>query len=393
MNTNVSPASFKLSVEDDVFDRFVTTETPQITSASAARMYRWIAAAILAVLAIGVVQRFTPPDLAHWHYILQRLYYIPVAGAGLLLGWRWGLTTALLAGGLFSLTAANVPGSSDMLDRFLESLVFCMVGILTGTLSDRERERRSELEQAKSKLEDVHQELKLNFEQMKRADRLSALGHLSAGLAHEIRNPLASIEGAASILRAEPEDAAKRNEFLGIIQIECHRLNSLLAHFLEFARPRLPDFTLVELEDIFDSVSSLASHAVRDDRTKIRIEIPPNLPKVQCDSEQLKQVLLNLVLNAVQAMPDGGTVTLSGAPGGRDTLAIRVRDEGGGVPQGHLDHIFDPFFTLKESGTGLGLSVAHGIIDQHGGSLTLESNSGRGAVFLITLPLRQHRTQ
>jgi len=294
---------------------------------------------------------------------------------------------------LFSLTAANVPGSSDMLDRFLESLVFCMVGILTGTLSDRERERRSELEQAKSKLEDVHQELKLNFEQMKRADRLSALGHLSAGLAHEIRNPLASIEGAASILRTEPEDAAKRSEFLGIIQIECHRLNSLLAHFLEFARPRLPDFTLIELKDIFDSVSSLASHAVRDDRTKIRIEIPPSLPKVQCDPEQLKQVLLNLVLNAVQAMPDGGTVTLSAAPAGRDILAIRVRDEGGGVPQEHLDHIFDPFFTLKESGTGLGLSVAHGIIDQHGGSLTLESNSGRGAVFLITLPLRQHRTQ
>lgn len=393
MNTNVSPASFKLNVEEDVFDRFVPTESPQITSPGSARMYRWIAAAVLAVLAIGIVQRFTPPDLAHWHYILQRLYYIPVAGAGLLLGWRWGLTAALLAGGLFCLTTANVPGSSDMLDRLLECLVFCMVGILTGTLSDRERERRSELEQAKLKLEEVHDELKLNFEQMKRADRLSALGHLSSGLAHEIRNPLASIEGAASILLAEPEDAGKRSEFLEIIQIECRRLNTLLTHFLEFARPRFPDFALIELDQIFDSVASLASHAVRDDRTRICTEIPPNLPKVQCDPEQLKQVLLNLILNAVQAMPEGGTVALSAAPYGRDVLAIRVKDEGHGVPPEHLDHIFDPFFTLKESGTGLGLSVAHGIIDQHGGSLTLESNSGRGAVFLITLPLRQHRTQ
>ncbi|HKD09242.1 MAG TPA: ATP-binding protein [Bryobacteraceae bacterium] len=393
MNTDVSPESFKLNVEEDIFARFVPTETTRITSPAQARAYRWTAAAFAGVLAIGLVQRFTPPDLAHWHYILQRLYYIPVAGAGLLLGWRWGLTIALLAGGLFCFTTANVPGSSDMLDRLLECLVFCMVGILTGTLSDRERERRSELEQAKSKLEQVHHELKLNFEQMKRADRLSALGHLSAGLAHEIRNPLASIEGAASIVRAEPDNPGRRSEFLEIIQIECRRLNSLLAHFLEFARPRLPDFTLVGLEEIFDSVSSLASHAVRDDRTKIRIEIPPNLPKAQCDPEQLKQVLLNLVLNAVQAMPDGGTVVLSAAPGGRDVLAIRVRDEGAGVPQEHLDHIFDPFFTLKEAGTGLGLSVAHGIIDQHGGSLILESNGSKGAVFLITLPLRQHGAQ
>jgi signal transduction histidine kinase len=393
MKTNVSPTSFKLNVEKDTFDRFVPTDTPHITSPTHARMRRWIAAAIVGVLAIGLVQRLTPPDLAHWHYILQRLYYIPVAVAGLLLGWRWGLTTALLGGGLFCLTTANVPGSSDMLDRLLECLVFCMVGILTGTLSDRERERRSELEQAKSKLENVHQELKVNFEQMKRADRLSALGHLSAGLAHEIRNPLASIEGAASILRAEPDNPSRRSEFLEIIQIECRRLNNLLAHFLEFARPRLPDFTLIELEEIFDSVSSLASHAVRDDRTKIRTEIPPDLPKVQCDSEQLKQVLLNLVLNAVQAMPDGGAVVLSAAPGGRDVVDIRVRDEGSGVPPEHLEHIFDPFFTLKESGTGLGLSVAHGIIDQHGGSLILESNGSRGAVFLITLPLRQHRTR
>jgi two-component system sensor histidine kinase AtoS len=98
-------------------------------------------------------------------------------------------------------------------------------------------------------------------------------------------------------------------------------------------------------------------------------------------------------LNAVQAMPDGGAVTLSAVPAGRDIIAIRIHDEGGGVPSEHLDHIFDPFFTLKEAGTGLGLSVAHGIIDQHGGSLTLESNGSHGAVFLITLPLRQHRTQ
>jgi two-component system sensor histidine kinase HydH len=344
--------------------------------------------AILIVLGIALAQYLTPPALVHWHYILQRLYYVPVAGAGLMLGWRHGLVTAMIAGVFFWFTTANVPSSSDVLDRFLEALVFCMVGILTGGLSDRERERRVQLEQAQSSLEKVHRELKMNFEQMKRADRLSALGHLSAGLAHEIRNPLASIAGASSILQLEPDNATQRGEFLEIIQLECRRLNNLVDHFLDFARPRRPDLGLVAVEDLFDTVSSLATHALRDDRTQIHLETAANLPLVECDAEQIKQVLLNLVLNAVQSMPEGGNVVLS-AKGERQAIAIRVRDEGGGIPAEHLDNIFDPFFTLKEAGTGLGLSVAHGIVTQHGGTLRVESSSSRGAQFLVMLPWRQ----
>ncbi|MES1256988.1 MAG: histidine kinase dimerization/phospho-acceptor domain-containing protein, partial [Acidobacteriota bacterium] len=283
----------------------------------------WTGVAMLVVLAIALTQHLTPRALAHWHYVLERLYYVPVAGAGLILGWRAGLFTALLSGAFFYVTTARVPGSSDAFDRLLESLIFCMVGILTGVLSDRERERRHELEEAKARIEAVHLELKLNFEQMKRADRLAALGHLSAGLAHEIRNPLASIAGAASIVQLEPDNAGRRREFLEIIQIECHRLNSLVAHFLDFARPRRPDLFIVDIQDVFDSVAILAAHAVRDDRTKIGMEVPPNLPRVECDPEQLKQVLLNLVLNAVQAMPEGGNVLLS-ASNTRDGLAIRI---------------------------------------------------------------------
>jgi two-component system, NtrC family, sensor histidine kinase HydH len=348
--------------------------------------------AMLIVLAIALAQYLTPPGLVHWHYILQRLYYVPVAGAGLLLGWRYGLFTALVAGIFFWFTTANVPSSSDILDRFLEALVFCMVGILTGALSDRERERRVQLEQAQLSLEEVHRELKMNFEQMKRADRLSALGHLSAGLAHEIRNPLASIAGASSILQLEPDNATRRSEFLEIIQLECRRLNNLVNHFLDFARPRRPDLGLVAMQDLVDGVSSLATHALRDDRTQIHQDTAANLPLVECDSEQIKQVLLNLVLNAVQSMPEGGNVVIS-ATGERHGIAIRVRDEGGGIPAEHLDHIFDPFFTLKETGTGLGLSVAHGIVTQHGGTLRVESSSSKGAQFLVTLPWRQAARQ
>jgi signal transduction histidine kinase len=142
------------------------------------------------------------------------------------------------------------------------------------------------------------------------------------------------------------------------------------------------------MQDLFETVSSLATHALRDERTQIQLETAANLPLVECDSEQIKQVLLNLVLNAVQAMPEGGKVVLS-ATGERHGIAIRVLDEGGGIPAEHLEHIFDPFFTLKEAGTGLGLSVAHGIVTQHGGTLRVESSSSQGAQFLVMLPWRQ----
>jgi len=159
-------------------------------------------------------------------------------------------------------------------------------------------------------------------------------------------------------------------------------------HFLEFARPRTPDFGSTDLRRVLESVSSLAAHAQRDDQTSIRIEIPADFPAVECDPEQLKQVLLNLVINALQAMPKGGEVVV-GAKRAGDKVEIRVRDQGSDIEPSHVDHIFDPFFTLKETGTGLGLPVAHGIVLQHGGSLQVEESSPAGTVFLMVLPIRQ----
>jgi signal transduction histidine kinase len=349
-----------------------------------------VARAALGVLLIAFAQYFTPPTMVHWQYTLQRAYYIPIAGAGLILGWRAGLFTAALAGICFFWLSSTFPGSSDALDRLLEALIFCMVGILTGALSDRERMRRRELQDAKTRLEAVHLEMQRNFEHMKRADRLSALGHLSAGLAHEIRNPLASIAGAASIIKTEPENAKQRSEFLDIIQIECRRLNNLLMHFLDFARPRLPDFGMTDLRGVLEAVLSLASHATRNEDTQIRIEAPYDLPQTECDPEQLKQVLLNLVINAVQAMPSGGEVLVQAQRAG-DQVEIRISDHGGGIAAEHLDHIFDPFFTMKESGTGLGLPVAHGIVSQHGGSIQVEKSTPAGTIFLVSLPIQQRK--
>ena len=215
---------------------------------------------------------------------------------------------------------------------------------------------------------------------------------MSAGLAHEIRNPLASIAGAAGILQRNLQRERKDAECLEIISKECQRLNGLLTQFLDFARPRTPRYQTTDFRLVIDSVMELATHAVGKKPIDLRREVSPHLPPVECDPELLKQVLLNLTINAIQAMPGGGRLLVS-AGLRNDRLSIEVRDEGCGISAADRDRIFDPFFTTKEDGTGLGLSVAHQIVEQHGGILTAEANPGKGMTFSVSLPLsnaRQH---
>jgi signal transduction histidine kinase len=234
-------------------------------------------------------------------------------------------------------------------------------------------------------LADVYEKLQTNFDGMKRAERLSAIGQLSAGLAHEIRNPLASIAGAASILRkGEPLDA-KAAKCLDIIVSECKRLNGLLTTFLNFARPRPPQLQRAPVDTILDGVIALAQHAIGQKNIAFRRHVAPDMPFIECDPEQMTQVLLNLVINATEASEAGSVVTLT-ADQTDDTVRIRVVDEGSGVPPEDIDKLFNPFFTTKESGTGLGLPVAHQIVGQMGGLLTARRNRSGGMTFSIDFP-------
>lgn len=343
------------------------------------------AGARIALVAAGIAltsagHYLTPPELLLWHNIFQRLYYLPIVYAAISFGTAGGLAAAgvsavcyiphiLLTWGGWRQYSAN---------QYAEIVIFFLVATVTGMLADRAHRRERELRR-------VYRELEASFEQIRRADRLSAIGRLSAGLAHEIRNPLASIEGAAEILGQASTAAPMREEFLGIIRKECRRLNRLLGELLDFARPRPPERHAVAIERVLDDVINLVAHSAEKNGVRLRKQVAPELPPLVADPEQLTQVILNLAINAVHAMPEGGEILLT-AKRDEGGVVVQVRDEGCGIPEGDLEKIFDPFFTTKSDGTGLGLAVAHQIVSQHGGSIRVERNPDRGMTFSVWLP-------
>lgn len=354
-----------------------------------------LALPVVAIALISAMFYATQHQLLWMHNILQHLYFAPIAAAAIFFGWKGGIGAAILAALCYAphfLMGINEGTEAQRYigNEAMEILDFFLVGLISGVLADRERKQKNSLQRTTTQLSAVYQELQQNFERMKRSERLYAIGQLSAGLAHEVRNPLASIGGAAAILRKKPGSDERREEFLDIIEKECVRLNRLLSNFLEFARPRPPQYQLAEVGPILDSVVGLAAHAVGRQPIQLRIDPAPVVPAIACDPEQIKQVLLNLTINSIQAMPDGGEIILSTRVDGA-RVVLEVKDEGPGISDEHLDKIFDPFFTTKDSGTGLGLSVAHQIASQHGGILSAKNNSGRGTTFSLFLPIQHGR--
>ena len=230
-------------------------------------------------------------------------------------------------------------------------------------------------------------------EDLKRADRLAAIGTMAAGLAHEIRNPLASISGSIEILKEEMDGSGQSPKLMDIVLREIGRLDSLIADFLLFARPSSPQKNLVHLNKIITDLLQVINNNPEcrpsiNFFTKFEEEI-----YLLGDEQQLKQAFWNLLINALQAMPHGGEINITlrrvystdqNEPG---QVEIIISDTGVGIAESDLDKIFNPFFTTKEQGTGLGLSIVHRIIEGHGGKITVQSKLNKGTIFRITLPI------
>ncbi len=344
------------------------------------------------------------------HDILTRSYYLPIVLAGLWFGARGGFVAAVVVTVVFfphALHGWNAPYT--FVFRFIEILMYFVMGILTGLLSSRttralaaERTARVERERALHDKAEAYDELKERtaevFElerQLRRADRLAALGKLSAGLAHEIRNPLGSIRTAVEVLADRADRSAEVHdrdtaELYGVVLEETERLNRTLTAFLDFARSERnlagDEPRRANLAHAVQQTVGLLQPQLGRRHVTVEIEAAELDVDLAIAPSHLTQVVLNLLLNAAEAVGDGGRVELrsAAAPGGR--AAFSVEDDGPGLPPELGDRVFDPFVSTKQGGTGLGLSVVARLVDSYGGSVDAGRGDTGGARFVVVLP-------
>lgn len=265
----------------------------------------------------------------------------------------------------------------------LRMITLIVVGFLVNQLAEASRRETRRFQETAAKLETA-------VAQVRRSERLAALGQLTAGLAHELRNPLGTMKTSAELLaRSVAKENPIAQEMAGYISTEVDRTNSLITRFLDFARPQH-----LRLEP--GDISTLLDHAVasfyRERPASLAgIEIyknySPGIPPVKFDAELLERVFSNLILNAAQASPLGGVVTVKTQLLDDNKVEVAVIDRGSGIEAKNLESIFNPFFTTKPDGVGLGLAICSKIVDEHGGQITVESSAGEGSVFHVILPV------
>jgi signal transduction histidine kinase len=235
---------------------------------------------------------------------------------------------------------------------------------------------------------------------LRQSEKLASVGQLAAGLAHEIGTPLSIIGGRAEYLVRKPRSPAELTENLHIIRSQIDRVAAIVRQLLQFSRKTEPVMRAVQLPSLLNYVEKLLQHNISEKKVVVENRFPDSLPSIKADPDLLQQVFINLFRNSLQAVAAGGKITIqaemlsngrSASNSSEPCLRILFEDNGSGIPQEHLEHIFDPFFTTKDvgEGTGLGLSVSYGIIRDHGGDIRAESEAGRGARFIISLPVSQ----
>jgi len=321
-----------------------------------------VALPIAAVAAL----HYLAPHHAHWvHDIARRLFYVPILVAAVGWGLRGGLSAGLVTVAVYAphafLLGHGDPGSTG--EKLFEMGFYVFIGVVAGRLYDREARLRAEVAR--------------QSEQLARAARLESLGQLTAGLAHEIRNPLHAMRGTAEVLLdAVPEDRPEHEVGRSLVG-EIDRLSGVLTRFLNFARKAPTEHDRVALGELMGRVADLVRAQAAQQGTALELDTV-EAGDVRGDPEQLVQVVLALALNALQALDQGGTVSLVAGP-----ASLLVRNDG--PPLEDPGRVFDPFYTTRPEGTGLGLSVAWRIVELHGGRLEAR-NEPPGVVFEVGFP-------
>jgi signal transduction histidine kinase len=360
----------------------------------------WIIAALMAVLTLVYYAGYTP--LAQFgsffsnafpHDLHRTLFLIPIIYAAITFSVRGAL------GASFVFLCVVLPRTfySPYADPLVRSLLFILftafLGVLTAMLIDRvekEEKAHAELNIAHQELSTYVQQLKESQEQLIQAEKLTSLGQMAASIAHEINNPLAGVLVYTKLLSKKlTDDTARKEEsldHLSKMESEVSRCSRIIRNFLDFARQTEPMLRLVDINQVIELVLAMVGHQAKLQKVEVVKEFSPSLPKVTADFDQLQQIFTNLILNAIQAMPDGGRLTIrSSAVDGE--VRIDVQDTGCGISKENMGKLFTPFFTTKAKGkgVGLGLAVVHGIIERHKGRIKVQSEVGKGTTFSVYL--------
>lgn len=341
-----------------------------------------------AVALVGsAVQFLLGPTMEAWGDVLPNLYYIPIVIAGISLSTRATISVAL-SSGVAHVLASTVGSGEPWIRPFTETMLFVCVGITASRLTllhnNTSWARQGLSKNGGEAIEDA-------FHDVQNARQVPALSQVVAGLIHRFRTPVSSIEGAVWLLDEQRSPEGKREEFIKIIQKESHRLDRALSDVLDFTQPPRPKLRKVDLARLLDEVIQLAGPKDQGPYFLFRTEIPSPLPPVNCDRGQITKLLLNLLMNAIQATPGGGQITIE-ARTGPSTVTVSIKDHGRGISPGIVGRVFDPFFTTRDNGLGLGLTVARQIAVSHGGTIDIDHSSEKGTSVSVILPLHNSDT-
>ena len=327
------------------------------------------------ILTLTLAHYLTPPDKPLLHDIYRRLYYVPIILAAFTYGLKGALISSITVSVVFIPHVFHRWGQIHLqtMDALFEILLYNVVAWVSGALVELERRQRARLKEAQ--------------EELIQSNKFKVLGELASGMAHEIRNPLGSIQGALEIIKEDYKQGDKKFEFLNILFKEIRRLNRVVADFLSYAGPSQPALVGCDLNQLIQESLSIIKPEADKKRIDLKIELSPKMPPIQADPSQIKQALLNLLLNSLQALENSGEISVT-SESKNGWITVAIKDTGPGISPENLSKVFTPFFTTKEEGVGLGLGIVERIIQNHKGRISVESQEGRGTVFAIELPQR-----
>ena len=350
------------------------------------------------VVAIGLLHTFTPTDRVILHDIYRRVSYLPIVVAALLFGIRGGVWLAVCT------SIAFIPhlrhfyhlGPSAYLSELPEIILYFGAGIVIGAIAGKEKQLRIKYQKLSDQLKISYKKLHTQTgelveaeEQLRTSQKLSALGQLSASLAHEVKNPLASIRGAVEILSDDFPPGHPKHEFSEILLKETNRLSNTVEEVLRFSRKQLPgpqNSTLESLPQVLNQVATLLANNLRKNNINLELKLSSEADDFLINGNKMTQVFINLLLNSSEAMGKNGTIQVEA---GQDDnfMQITITDDGPGIAEEELKKIFTPFYTTRKNGTGLGLAISSRIVESYGGSIRVENLAqNSGAVFRISLP-------